>query len=330
MKLAALELDALAEKWPIAGSFVISRGAKTDAHVVVVTLSNRKVSGRGECVPYGRYNETVQSVLDQVLSMRPHLANGLDRMELQSLMPPGAARNALDCAFIDLEAKQSGRPVHEILRADAPQPLLTAYTISLGRPEEMARDARDASEFPLLKLKLGGQDDIACMNAVRAARPDARLIADANEAWTPKNCESLLSAAKTAGFELIEQPLPAENDAILSEIHRLLPVCADESMHARHDLAALKDRYDAVNIKLDKTGGLTEALEAVDFAQQSGFRIMLGCMVCTSLSIAPAFLLGRHADWVDFDGPLLLTRDRFAGITQDSGIIPPPGQELWG
>ena len=328
--MATLELDALAEKWPIAGSFVISRGAKTNAHVVVVTLSDGQISGRGECVPYGRYNETVQSVLDQVLSIRPHLANGLDRMGLQSVMPPGAARNALDCAFIDLEAKQSGRHVHAILRLDAPQPLLTAYTISLGRPEEMARDARNASEFPLLKLKLGGQDDIACMNAVRAARPDARLIADANEAWTPKNCASLLESAKTARFELIEQPLPAEMDICLSEIDRQVPVCADESMHSRRGLAALKDRYDAVNIKLDKTGGLTEAIEAVDFAQQSGFHIMLGCMVCTSLSIAPAFLLGRHADWVDLDGPLLLTRDRFAGITQVSGIISPPGPDLWG
>ena len=240
--------------------------------------------------------------------------------------------------FFDLQAKQSGRRVYEIAGLAAPSPLLTAYTISLGSPEDMARDAQKARQFPLLKLKLGGgispgdvgHTDNARMQAVRASRPGARLIADANEAWTPENCSALLQSAKAAGIELIEQPLPADDDRMLAEIDRVVPVCADESMHSGADLEGLRDRYDAVNIKLDKTGGLTQALHAVTTAQNLGFRVMLGCMVCTSLSIAPAFLLGNMADWVDLDGPLLLEADRDGGITQEAGMISPVSRHLWG
>jgi len=318
----------------ISGSFVISRGAKTHADVVVVELSDGVHAGRGECVPYGRYGETLASVLDQIHSIEDALGDGLDRIGLQCAMPAGAARNALDCAFWDLQAKQTGRAAFEIAGLNAPEPLLTAYTISLGTPETMARYARKASNFQLLKLKLGGGTglggDEARMNAVRAARPNARLIADANEAWTPENCASLLESAKSASFELIEQPLPANNDCILSEIERVVPVCADESMHARDGLATLKNRYDAVNIKLDKTGGLTEALQVLEMSRKMNFQVMLGCMVCTSLSVAPAFLLGGMADFVDLDGPLLLAEDRFAGIALNEGEIAPVKCGFWG
>ena len=328
--MTSLKLVAKSEKWPISGSFVISRGAKTHADVVVVELSDGVHVGRGECVPYGRYGDTLASVLDQIHSQEGALGDGLDRMGLQSAIPAGAARNALDCAFWDLQAKQTGRAAFEIAGLNAPEPLLTAYTISLGTPETMAHDARAASGFQLLKLKLGGDGDDDRMQAVRAARPNARLIADANEAWTPDNCASLLESAKSVGFELIEQPLSADNDCILSEIDHVVPLCADESMHARDGLAALRDRYDAVNIKLDKTGGLTEALQVFEMAQKIDFKVMLGCMVCTSLSVAPAFLLGGMADFVDLDGPLLLAEDRFDGIALNEGKIAPTRCGFWG
>ncbi len=338
--MTALRLLALAEKWPIAGSFTISRGAKQFADVVVAEISDGVVSGRGECVPYGRYGETVEGVLDQILALEGALAGGLGRSELQNLLPAGAARNALDCALFDLQAKQTGRAVWDLAGLPAPTAQDTAFTISLGSPEEMARDARNARDYKLLKLKLGGSgpdsaennglEDAVRMQAVRAARPDVRLVADANEGWSPGDCSPLLDAAQAAGFELIEQPLPQGEDALLAEIDRPIPVCADESVHQTSDLADLKDRYDAVNIKLDKTGGLTEAMNAVKTAGDLGFGIMLGCMVCTSLSIAPAFLLSSQADWVDLDGPLLLSEDRSGGLDVNSGKIAPIARELWG
>ena len=343
-ELLMLKLLALAEEWPISGDFVISRGAKTSAHVVVAKISDGTVRGRGECVPYGRYGETVESVSAQIRAMEKALAEGIDHAALQNLMPAGAARNALDCAFFDLRAKQSGQSAAELAGLPTPIPQETAYTISLGSADAMARDAREAGQYGFLKLKLGGHsggetagededeedDDAARMLAVRAARPTARLIADANEAWRVDDCTRLLGIAHEAGFELIEQPLPRHDDGILAEISHPVPVCADESVHKSSDLSALRDRYDAVNIKLDKTGGLTEAIQAVRAAKDLGFSVMLGCMVCTSLSIAPAFLLSHLADWVDLDGPLLLAQDRPGGIRFEGGKIAPVSRELWG
>ncbi len=327
-----LKLLALAEKWPISGDFVISRGAKKSAHVVVAEISDGKVSGRGECVPYNRYGETVKSVLEQIQAMEGALAEGIDRAALQDLMPAGAARNALDCAFFDLWAKQTGQSVAELVGLPAPAPQETAFTISLGSPDAMAVAAQAAGQYGFLKLKLGAEDDqdAARMLSVRAARPGARLVADANEAWRADDCARLLGIAHDAGFELIEQPLPQDEDALLVDIDHPVPVCADESVHKTSDLKALRNRYDAVNIKLDKTGGLTEAITAVKAAKDLGFGVMLGCMVCTSLSIAPAFLLSHLADWVDLDGPLLLEKDRPGGIRLDGGKIAPVSRELWG
>ena len=330
--LTALGLLAIAEEWPIEGSFVIARGARQFAQVVVAEISDGTHSGRGECVPYGRYGESVESVLKQICAMEGALAAGIDRLVLQTEMPAGAARNALDCAFFDLAAKQKGRSVWDMTGLPVPAPLETAYTISLGSADDMARAALKADQFGLLKLKLGGgrHIDAARMHAVRAARPGARLIADANEAWSSDDCSMLFEQAHKAGFELIEQPLPEGDDALLAEIDHPVAVCADESVHKTSDLKRLRDKYDAVNIKLDKTGGLTEAIKTVNRAQDLGFGIMLGCMVCTSLSIAPAFLLGPEADWVDLDGSLLLERDRFGGFVHESGKIAPISHELWG
>jgi len=322
-----LRLDVAAETWRLARPFVISRGTKTEAHVVVVTLSDGTHSGRGECVPYGRYGETVASVVDAIRSVGPIG----DRTSLQSALPPGAARNAYDCALWDLEAKRAGRRVHELIGAPLPRALLTASTLSLGTPSEMAEAAASVGTLPLLKLKLGGDLlDAERMAAVRAARPDARLVADANEAWPPELLSPLLAAAAAARFELIEQPLPAGADAMLAGIPHAVPICADESVHAHNDLSALAGRYDAVNIKLDKAGGLTEALIMADAVRTLGLKIMVGCMVSTSLAMAPATLIAERADWVDLDGPLLLAHDREHGLAAGNGLISPPSAALWG
>ena len=248
----------------------------------------------------------------------------------QALLPPGAARNALDCALWDLEAKIAGRSAAELAGVAPLHAVETAFTISLASPEEMAARARDAARYPLLKLKLGGDGDEARLAAIRAAVPKARLIADANEAWRASDLERLLEAAKAAGVELIEQPLPAGDDAALAHIARIVPVCADESVHDRASLRDLPARYDAVNIKLDKTGGLTEALATAAEARTLGLKIMVGCMVATSLAMAPALLLAQDADWVDLDGPLLLERDRVPGLAYTSGTVMPPPAALWG
>jgi L-alanine-DL-glutamate epimerase-like enolase superfamily enzyme len=258
------------------------------------------------------------------------MAEGLDRAALQALLPPGAARNALDCALWDLEAKISGRSAAELAGVAPLHAVETAFTISLASPEEMATRAREAARYPLLKLKLGGEGDEARLAAIRAAVPTARLIADANEAWRPSNLAPLLAAAKAAGVELIEQPLPAGDDAALAHVPRIVPICADESVHDRASLRAIAKRYDAVNIKLDKTGGLTEALATAEEARKLGLKIMVGCMVATSLAMAPALLLAQGADWVDLDGPLLLERDRVPGLAYTSGTVAPPPPALWG
>jgi L-alanine-DL-glutamate epimerase-like enolase superfamily enzyme len=324
------DLSVAVERWPIRGGFTISRGAKHEAVVVVVTISDGAHRGRGECVPYGRYGESVEGVVAAIEACGPAVATCIDRAALQILLPAGAARNALDCALWDLEAKATGRSAAELAGLAPLRAVETAFTISLASPEEMAASAREASRYPLLKLKLGGDGDEARLAAIRHALPKARLIADANEAWRVSDLERLLAAAKAAGVELIEQPLPAGDDAALQHIARIVPICADESVHDRASLRDLPGRYDAVNIKLDKTGGLTEALATAAEARKLKLKIMVGCMVATSLAMAPALLLAQDADWVDLDGPLLLERDRTPGLAYASGTVMPPPAALWG
>ena len=326
----ARELSVRVERWPIRGGFTISRGSKQEAVVVVATISDGAHHGRGECVPYARYGESVEGVVQAIEVCAPAIGQGLDRVGLQDLLSAGAARNAVDCALWDLEAKRSGRSVAELAGLAPLRAVETAFTISLASPEEMAARARDASRYPLLKLKLGGDGDEVRLVAVRQAVPNARLIADANEAWRTPNLERLLAAAKAAGIELIEQPLPAGDDALLEHVARIVPLCADESAHDRASLATIARRYDAVNIKLDKTGGLTEALATAAEARRLGLKIMVGCMVATSLAMAPALLLAQDADFVDLDGPLLLERDRVPGLAYSSGTVMPPPAALWG
>ena len=329
MKSAPLALDAQIERWPIAGSFTISRGAKTEAVVVTVRLSRGNLSGRGECTPYARYGETPEATLAAIRALEPVLNSGLDRERLATLLPAGAARNALDCALWDLEAKEAGERVTGLLGLE-PTPVITAYTISLGTPESMAEAAAKAAQRPLLKIKLGGDGDIARLKAVRAAAPDSELIVDANEAWTAASLEAHLAACAETGVTLIEQPLPADNDHALGSVRRIVPVCADASVHDRASLPGLTGRYDAINIKLDKTGGLTEALAMAASARALGLDIMVGCMVATSLSMAPAMMIAQGARVVDLDGPLLLAKDRDHGLRYDGSTVHPPTPALWG
>ena len=324
------KFSARIERWPIAGHFTISRGAKTEAVTVVAEVSRGGLTGRGECVPYPRYGETPEATLAALKSMREPLRRGLDRQALQDAMPAGAARNALDCAWLDLEAKTQGLRTWDLLGRPIPQACITAYTISLGTPEAMAAATATVAHRPLLKIKLGGEGDGARITAVRQAAPDAELIVDANEAWTSDNLERHLAECAKAGVTLVEQPLPAGRDEALARIKRPLMVCADESVHDRATLAGLRERYDAVNIKLDKTGGLTEALAMADAARTLGFEIMVGCMVATSLAMAPAMLLASDARFVDLDGPLLLKRDRDGGLRYDGSMVYPPEAALWG
>jgi L-alanine-DL-glutamate epimerase-like enolase superfamily enzyme len=329
-----LTLALAAESRPIAGSFTISRSTKTEAVVVIAELGDGKARGRGECVPYARYGESVESVMTQIKAIEPLLAAGLDRRALQAAMPPGAARNALDCAFWDLEAKRSGRPVHELAGLPAPHALTTAFTISLGAPAAMAEAAAKVATRALLKVKLGGDSDqggdVVRVVAVRAAAPKATLIVDANEGWDEQNLVANLAACAAAGVVLVEQPLPDGRDQMLARIKRPIPVCADESAHDRASLPGLAGKYDAVNIKLDKTGGLTEALAMAGEAERAGLTIMAGCMVATSLAMAPAMLLAQTARYVDLDGPLLLAKDRPDGLRYEGSLVYPPVAALWG
>ena len=318
------------ERWPIKGGFAISRGTKHQAVVVVATIGDGAHAGRGECVPYARYGESVEAVTSAIESCAQAVAHGVSRTELATLLPAGAARNALDCALWDLEAKRSGLGAAALAGLKPLRPVLTALTISLAAPEAMAAAARQARDYPLLKIKLGGAGDAERIRAVRAAVPKTRLIADANEAWQPHETESLLAIAAAAGFELVEQPLPAGGDDLLQRIARPVPVCADESVHDRASLDTLAERYDAVNIKLDKTGGLTEALHVAERARALGLKIMVGSMVATSLAMAPALLVAQEAEWVDLDGPLLLAHDREPGLRYEGATIFPPSPELWG
>lgn len=327
---AIRNLSVKAESWPIAGNFTISRGSKTEADVVVVEISSHEGRGRGECVPYARYGETTENVIAAIEAQASIIANVLDRQTLLGTMPAGAARNAIDCALIDYAAKLFRQPAWKLLNLPEPGPVQTAFTISLDTPEKMAVATARAADRPLLKIKLGGDGDAGRIEAVRNAAPKARLVVDANEAWSPDNFETLMQACANAGVELIEQPLPADNDMALAHLPRLVPICADESVHDLASLKGLVGKYDAINIKLDKTGGLTSALMLADAAQKSGFKIMVGCMVATSLAMAPAIYLASMADYIDLDGPLLLARDRQPGLTYNASTILPPAPDLWG
>jgi L-Ala-D/L-Glu epimerase len=327
---AMRRLTISVERFPIRGSFVISRGAKAEAVAVVAELADGAFRGRGESVPYARYGESVESVLAQIESVCSMIEEGADCHLLQALLPAGAARNALDCALWDLAAKQSGVPAYELAGLSPPVPVVTAFTISVDTPEAMAQAASAAHERPLLKIKLAGEGDAARLAAVRAAVPGAALIADANEAWAERDVERNLEACAKAGVALIEQPLSAGQDAVLAKIPHIVPICADESVHDRAGLEDLRARYDAINVKLDKTGGLTEALALVTEAQALGFGLMIGCMVASSLAMAPALLLAARARFVDLDGPLLLAQDRREGLRYEGSIIHPPARELWG
>ena len=330
MRHINVHLAVQVERFPLSGAFVISRGAKTEAIVVTATIAADGISGRGECVPYARYGESVDSVVAQIESVRPAIEAGADRLQLQKLLPAGAARNALDCALWDFDAKRQGIPAYKLAGLAPLAPVTTAFTLSLGTPEEMAAAATAAGARPLLKLKLAGAGDAERLAAVRAAAPSAILIVDANEAWSQADLGPNLEACAKQGVTLVEQPLPAGADAVLAEIPHLVPICADESLHECRDLAALRGRYDAINIKLDKAGGLTEALALLGEAERLGFSVMIGCMVATSLAMAPAILLAARAKYVDLDGPLLLARDRPDGLTYEGALVHPPSPALWG
>ena len=326
-----MELSVRIERWPLAGAFTISRGSKTEAVVVVAELSDGIHRGRGESVPYARYGETPDGIVAAIEAMRPALQRGLDRTALQRAMPAGAARNALDCAYWDVNAKQAGRRAYALAGIGEPAPLTTAYTISLATVGEMAAAAEQAAWRPLLKVKLGGgAEDGKRIAAVRRAAPRAELIVDANEGWGADELARNLAACADAGVTLVEQPLAEGRDDALARVRRPIPVCADESVHDRGSLEALAGKYDAVNVKLDKAGGLTEALALVAEAEQRGFAVMVGSMVATSLAVAPAILAAQRARVVDLDGPLLLAKDRAGGLRYDGSIVYPPEPELWG
>lgn len=320
-----------AERWPIAGRFAIARGAKTHADVVVVTIAEGAHEGRGEAVPYARYGESVAGVVAAIEALAPSLEAGLDRTELAA-RASGAARSAIDLALFELEAKRAGKDVAELAGLARPEALVTAITISIDAPLAMGAAARALASRPLLKLKLAGDGlDLERVGAVRAAAPLATIWVDANEGWDLATYDALAPRLAALGVSLLEQPLPAQDDAALARRARPVPLCADESAHGAGTIAALADRYDVVNVKLDKAGGLSGAIETIDAARAAGMRVALGCMVSTSLAIAPACLLASRADWIDLDGSVLLERDREGGATLDGrGHLVPPARALWG
>jgi L-alanine-DL-glutamate epimerase-like enolase superfamily enzyme len=326
-----MELSVRIERWPLASAFAISRGSKTEAVVVVAELSDGTHRGRGESVPYARYGETADGIVAAIAAMRPALKRGLDPAGLQDAMRSGAARNALDCAYWDVNAKAAGCRAYELAGLAPPVPRTTAYTISLGTPAAMAAAAERAAWRPLLKVKLGGGDDDGKrIAAVRRAAPRAEIIVDVNEGWRADDLAQNLAACADAGVTLVEQPLPEGQDEALARIKRAIPVCADESVHDRVSLDALAGKYDAINVKLDKAGGLTEALALAGAAEQRGLSVMVGCMVATSLAMAPAMLIAQRARVVDLDGPLILAKDRPEGLRYDGSLVYPPEPALWG
>jgi len=324
-------LSAAAERFAIRGQFAIARGARTESLVVTVTLTQGQARGQGECVPYARYDESIDSVLAQIESVREPILAGCGRAELAQLLPAGAARNALDCALWDLEAKLTGRRAWDLAGLPPPPVLTTAYTLSLDTPDAMAAAAAAQATRPLLKVKLAGDAlDRQRVANIRKAAPDARLIVDANEGASPDTVEALCQAMADLGAAMIEQPIPAGNDAVLATFAHPLPICADEAFHTRADLAQIAERYDLVNIKLDKTGGLTEALAVLEEAERRGLGVMVGCMLGSSLAMAPATLVAARASIVDLDGPLLLSLDRSPGLTYAGSLLYPPPAALWG
>ena len=307
----------------LAQTFTISRGSRTQAEVITVVIDG---VGRGECVPYARYDETLESVTAQIDS----LPEAFTQDTLLSLLPPGAARNAVDCALWDLQAKRAGVRVWDLLDLPAPQPEITAYTLSLDTPDAMAVQAAKNAHRPLLKIKLGTPDDMARLEAVRRGAPDVPIIVDANEGWTAETYSELAPHLIRLGVQMVEQPLPAGDDDMLAEIDRPLPVCADESCHDRESLPALKGKYDMINVKLDKAGGLTEAMALKKQAMTDGYDVMVGCMVGSSLAMAPATLLAQGAAFTDLDGPLLLAEDRDTPLIFDEKGVHAPAAALWG
>ncbi len=321
-----MDIRVVPDSFRLAQAFTISRGSRTEAQVLTVSVRDGEHQGWGECVPYARYGETLESVTDQIAA----LPEDVNRIRLQRLMEPGAARNAVDCALWDLEAKQAGKRVWDLLNLPAPGPETTAYTLSLDTPDRMRIEARKNAARALLKIKLGTPDDMPRLEAVREGAPKARIIVDANEGWSAEVYADLAPHLVRLGVELVEQPLPAGQDDMLAEIERPLPVCADESCHDRESLSALVGKYDAINIKLDKTGGLTEALALRQAAREQGFKIMVGCMIGSSLAMAPAVLLAQGADVTDLDAPLLLAEDRGTPLDYVKSQVYPPKPALWG
>lgn len=325
-----MHLKAFTQTFACDGVFVISRGARTHAEVVTVEIGDGDILGRGECTPYQRYGETLDSVLAQIENIREAIERDIDQQDLQNLLPAGAARNAVDCALLDFSAKKANKPIHQLLGLEKPKSLTTAFTLSLGSPESMHESALKNANRPLLKMKLGGEGDIERVEAVKSGAPNARLIVDANEAWNVAQYEKMVPALSNLQVEMIEQPFPAGKDAILAELERPITICADESCHDRQSLPPLKNLYDMINIKLDKTGGLTEALALNQEAKAAGFKTMVGCMVATSLAMAPAIYVAQNADIIDLDGPLLLAEDRDNPLRYELSTIFPPDPALWG
>lgn len=318
------------QSFPIRGSFAISRGSKTRSEVVLVELLRDGVRGRGECVPYGRYGESIDGVIDAIESVRPAIESGVGRAQLQPLLPAGAARNALDCALWDLDAKHAGVRAWTLAGLAQPSAEVTAYTLSLDAPAAMRSAAAQHAQRPLLKLKLAGDGDIDRVAAVVQGAPDATIIVDANEGWTIQQYQKMVPQLVELGVAMIEQPLPADQDAPLADVDRPIPICADESCHDCGTLDQLAGRYDMVNIKLDKTGGLSEALKLREMAMAANFKIMVGCMVATSLAMAPATVVASGVQVVDLDGPLLLAEDRTPALDYRNFRVAPPASELWG
>lgn len=323
-------LKVLLERFPIEGNFVISRGSKREAVVVIAQVEAGGVCGRGECVPYARYQETSETVMGLIESLRSKIEKVQHPSEVLNFMPAGAARNAVDCALWDWFSRKTGTPCYQSLSLPAPQPVTTAFTISLGSPEAMAEAARKNQHRPLLKIKLGTENDHERIRAVREAAPKSRLVVDANEGWTPSNLLAHFQTCFDHQVALIEQPLPEGKDEVLNTVPHLVPLCADESIHDGSEIESLVGRYEAVNIKLDKTGGLTQAVATLKRAKALQMQVMVGCMVGTSLGMAPALLLASEAEFVDLDGPLLLAQDRSPGLRYEGSLVYPSSSEVWG
>ena len=319
------------EAWPLAGAFRISRGTRKVSDVLMVEVNDGNYVGRGECFPYARYGEDTESVQKQLNSVRSEIEDGLDRQALLNVLAPGAARNAVDCALWDLEAKRAGTRVWDLAGLPAPEPVTTVYTLGVDEPAIMGERARENSDRPRLKLKMTGDGaDLERVRNIHKNAPNARLVVDANEGWSIEQYLEYAPQFKELGVEMIEQPLPSTDDEQLRGVERPIPVCADESCHDSATLPALVGKYDMINIKLDKTGGLTEALNLRDAALEQGLSIMVGCMIGTSLAMAPGILVAQEATIVDLDGPLLLAEDRNPGLSFTGSIIHPPEPHLWG